>query len=98
MYQSHGSYGNLETVGQICWTQAVPEALGGLEFVKETFPKKRKKQVHLCVAVVFCFVIFFVPPEGLCKHLGGGNSHIFFIFTPKPGEDSHSDDYIFQFG
>ena len=27
-------------------------------------------------------------------HLGGGNSNIFVIFTPKIGEDSHFDEYF----
>ena len=31
-------------------------------------------------------------------YLGGGNSNIFGIFTPKMGEDSHFDEHIFQMG
>ena len=32
------------------------------------------------------------------KKLGGGNSNIFGIFTPIPGEDFQFDDHIFQMG
>ena len=44
----------------------------------------------------------FVSPVGIqrpVKNLGGGNSNIFGIFTPKIGEDdSHFDEHIFQRG
>ena len=32
------------------------------------------------------------------KGLGGGNSHIFVIFTPKLGEMIQFDEHIFQMG
>ena len=34
----------------------------------------------------------------LGQKLGGGNSNIFGIFTPKIGEDFQFDEHIFQMG
>ena len=99
MYQSHGSYGNLETVSDLL-DPGSSRGAGGFGVCKGNLPQKTKKKFTSVLLLFFVLELSlrkFHQVEGLCKHLGGGNSKI-FIFTPELGEDSHSDDYIFQMG
>jgi len=36
--------------------------------------------------------------DGTGKHLAGCFSFLFFVFTPKIGDDSQIDEHIFQMG
>ena len=36
--------------------------------------------------------------KGYFRGSGGGNSNMFFMFNPKIGDDSYSDDHIFSTG